>query len=137
MIILIIHTVVSYDQNIYRLFLWKWDSMSGCDIRLVFTFPPKDSTLQYKKCVHFGNSFSCINTLYKTIFKLWPIINTLTFSAVRARKMKERRKIISKNLFFARFEWLCVMLRYIDGLYARKLIIDLFKFYTFSVFCIV
>ena len=24
------------------------DSMSGCDIRLVFTFPPKDSTVQYK-----------------------------------------------------------------------------------------
>ena len=24
--------------------------MSGCDIRLVFTFPPKDTTLQYKKC---------------------------------------------------------------------------------------
>ena len=22
--------------------------MSGCDIRLVFTFPPKDNTLQYK-----------------------------------------------------------------------------------------
>ena len=28
------------------------DSMSGCDIRLVFTFPPKDSTLQYKKYVY-------------------------------------------------------------------------------------
>jgi len=24
------------------------DSMSGSDVRLVFTFPPKDSTLQYK-----------------------------------------------------------------------------------------
>jgi len=24
------------------------DSLSGCDIRLVFTFPPKDSTVQYK-----------------------------------------------------------------------------------------
>ena len=29
------------------------DSMSCCGIRLVFTSPPpKDSTLQYKKCVH-------------------------------------------------------------------------------------
>ena len=26
----------------------KMDSMSGCDIRLVFTFPPKDNTLQFK-----------------------------------------------------------------------------------------
>ena len=33
---------------IHRLFFVKIDSMSGCDTRLVFTFPPKDSTLQYK-----------------------------------------------------------------------------------------
>ena len=39
------------------------DSMSGCDIRLVFTFPPKDNTLQYKKCVHLWNNFPCISTL--------------------------------------------------------------------------
>ena len=28
------------------------DLMSGFDIRLVFTLPPSDSTLQYKRCVH-------------------------------------------------------------------------------------
>jgi len=33
----------------HLLFLWKRDSMSGCHIRLVFTFLPKDNTLQYKK----------------------------------------------------------------------------------------
>ena len=33
----------------HRLFFVKIDSMSGCDIRLVFTFPPKDSTLCSKK----------------------------------------------------------------------------------------
>ena len=27
------------------------DPMSGCDTRLVFTLPPRDSTLQYKRCV--------------------------------------------------------------------------------------
>ena len=43
------------------------DSMSGCDIRLVFTFPPKDSTLQYKKCVHLWNNFPCISTLLEII----------------------------------------------------------------------
>ena len=43
------------------------DSMSGCDIRLVFTFPPKDSTLQYKKSVHLKNNFPCIITLAKRI----------------------------------------------------------------------
>ena len=43
------------------------DYMSGCDIRLVFTFPPKDSTLQYKKSVHLWNNFPCISTLSKTM----------------------------------------------------------------------
>ena len=37
--------------------------MSGFDIRLVFTFPPKDITLQYKRCLHLGNNFPCISTL--------------------------------------------------------------------------
>ena len=33
-------------------FMWKMDPMSGFDIRLVFTLPPKDSTLQYKISVY-------------------------------------------------------------------------------------
>ena len=37
--------------------------MSGYDIRFVFTFPPNDSTLQYKKCVNLLNNFPCISTL--------------------------------------------------------------------------
>ena len=44
-------------------FIWKMDPMSGCDIRLVFTLPPRDSTLQYKRCVHLWNNFPCIITL--------------------------------------------------------------------------
>ena len=48
MIILIIHIIVSYEQNISLIFYVKMNLMSGCDIRLVFTFPPKDNTLQYK-----------------------------------------------------------------------------------------
>ena len=39
------------------------DNRSGYDIRLVFTLPPKDSTLQYKRCVHLCNNFPCIITL--------------------------------------------------------------------------
>ena len=39
------------------------DSMSGCDIRLVFTFPPIDSTLQYNRCVHLWNNIPSISTL--------------------------------------------------------------------------
>ena len=45
-------------------FMWKMDPMSGFDIRLVFTLPPRDSTLQYKRCVHFWNNFPCITSLY-------------------------------------------------------------------------
>ena len=45
--------------------MWKMDPVSGFDIRLVFTLPPSDSTLQYKRCVHFWNNFPCIITLEK------------------------------------------------------------------------
>ena len=46
-------------------FKWKMDPMSGCDIRLVFTLPPKDNTLQYKRCVHLWTNFPCIITLVR------------------------------------------------------------------------
>ena len=40
--ILIIHIIVSYDQNISLIFMWKMDPMPGFGIRLVFTLPPRD-----------------------------------------------------------------------------------------------
>ena len=70
---MIIHIIVSYDQNISLIFLmWKMDPMSGFDIRLVFILPPRDSTLQYKRCVHFWNNFPCITSLLET----FPILFT-------------------------------------------------------------
>ena len=64
MTILIIHIIVSYDQNISLIiFMWKMNPMSGWNIRLVFTLPPRDSTLQYKRCVHFENNFPGITSL--------------------------------------------------------------------------
>ena len=63
MIILIIHISVSYDQNILLIFYEKMDPMSGFDIRLVFTLPPRGSTLEYKRCVLLWNNFPCIITL--------------------------------------------------------------------------
>ena len=51
-----------------RIFHWFFmDPMSGFDIRLVFTLPPRDSTLQYKRCVHFWNNYSCITFLISII----------------------------------------------------------------------
>ena len=47
LIILIIQILVSYDKNISSTFYVKLNPMSGYDIRLVFTLPPRDSTLQY------------------------------------------------------------------------------------------
>ena len=61
----------------HRLFFMKMNSMSGCDIRLVFTFPPKDSTLltlQYKKCVHLCNNFPCISTLTLAVLSLFTVL---------------------------------------------------------------
>ena len=42
--------IVFYDQNISLIFL--------CE-----RLPPRDSTLQYKRCVHFLNNFLCITSL--------------------------------------------------------------------------
>ena len=66
MIILIIHIIVSYDQNISLIIYVNYmDPMSGFGIRLVFTLPPSDSILQYKRCVHLWNNFPCIKSLAK------------------------------------------------------------------------
>ena len=47
----------------HRFFMWKMDPISGFAIRLVFTLPPRDSTLQYKRCLHFWNNFPCLTIL--------------------------------------------------------------------------
>jgi len=53
-----------------RIFYWFFYEKDGSHvrlyIRLVFTLPPRDSTLQYKRCkrcVHFWNNFPCITSL--------------------------------------------------------------------------
>jgi len=51
-------------------FMWKMDPMSVCDIHLVFTLPPRDSTLQYKRCVHLWNNFPCIKSLHQPFYLL-------------------------------------------------------------------
>ena len=56
------------------LFMWKMDPMSGLDIRRVFTLPPSDSTLQYKRCVHSWNNFSCIKSLSCADSRVWKIM---------------------------------------------------------------
>ena len=55
--------------------MWKMGPMSGVDIRPVFTLPPRDSTLQFKRCVHLWNNFPCIITLACIMFslKLWVV----------------------------------------------------------------
>ena len=63
-------------------FMWKMDPKSGFYIHLVFTLPPRDSTLQYKRCVHIWNKFPCIITLqlrfikHRTNFKLYSTVYT-------------------------------------------------------------
>ena len=44
-------------------FMWKMDPTTGCNIRLVFTLPPRDSKLQYKISIHLWNNVPCIITL--------------------------------------------------------------------------
>ena len=54
--------------------MWKMDPMSGFDIRLVFTLPPRESTLQYKRCVNLWNNFPCITALI--LCSCWVITDT-------------------------------------------------------------
>ena len=46
--ILIFHIIVSMTRIFHWFFMWKMDPMSGFDIRLVFTLPPKDSYFSTK-----------------------------------------------------------------------------------------
>ena len=67
-------------------FMWKMDPMSGCDIRLMFTLPPRDSTLQYKRCVHLWNKFPCIITLVwasNSCFTRWKFVNVQLWFSVK------------------------------------------------------
>jgi len=57
------HNSVLWLEYFIDFFMWKMEPMSGCNICLVFTLPPRDSTLQYKRCVHFWNNFPCIKSL--------------------------------------------------------------------------
>ena len=57
------HSSFLWPEYFIDFFMWKMDPMSGCNIRLVSTLPPRDSTLQYKRCVHFWNNFPCITSL--------------------------------------------------------------------------
>ena len=81
-----IHIIVSYDKNISWIIFVKMDSMSGCDIRLVFIFPPKDSTLQYKKCVHLWNNYLCIIILWFLLCILCVHIETSSLWAAIVNK---------------------------------------------------
>ena len=77
MIILIIYIIVSFDQNISLIFYVK-DGFNvrlwhGCDIRLVFTLPPRDSTLQYKR---YYNSEITFLTLHP--WNLLSLVGTFT-----------------------------------------------------------
>ena len=56
------HNSFLWPEYFIDFFMWKMDPMSGCNIRLVFTLPPRDSSLQYKRCVHLWNNFPCIIT---------------------------------------------------------------------------
>ena len=57
------HNSFLWPEYFIDFFMWKMDPMAGFDIRLLFTLPPRDSTLQFKRCVHFWNNFPCITFL--------------------------------------------------------------------------
>ena len=71
------------------------DPMSGFDICLMFTLPPRDSILQYKKCIHLSNNFPCIITLDATVN------NQFNLNYFMCSSLLSLRKILNKpwNMF--------------------------------------
>ena len=56
--------IVSYDLNISLIFYVN----DGSHVSLVFTLQPRDSTLQYKRCVHLWNNYLYIIILFWQLF---------------------------------------------------------------------
>ena len=75
LIILNSHNSFLWPEYFIDFFMWKMDPMSGFKICLVFTLPPRDSTLQYKRCIHLWNNFPCIKTLIMIVL-LWTHFNS-------------------------------------------------------------
>ena len=56
-----------------RIFHWFFYVKDGShvrlltSVRLVFTLPPRDSTVQFKRCIQLWNNFPCITTFIITL----------------------------------------------------------------------
>ena len=83
------HNSFLWPEYVIDFFMWKMDPMSGFDTRFVFTLPPKDSTLQYKRCVHFWNNFSCTCVSFGVVQK--PV--TLSTGKFKWRKRNQKLKL--------------------------------------------
>ena len=78
----------------HRLFVWKWIPFQAVTSMSCIYFSPKDSTLQYKTCVHLWNNFvfSC-HVLFRIQHN---IFNALKKCFVGNRKLKtnfEEKKV--------------------------------------------
>ena len=83
---------------VHWFFLWKMDPISGCDICLVFRLPPRDSTLEYERCVNIWNNYLYILILlltprrkHKTDVWAWHGIH---LSHKKPMKYSGRRKLL-------------------------------------------
>ena len=81
-------------------FMWKMDLMSGCDIRLVFTLPPRDSTLQYTRCVHPWNHFPFIITLSESIPALKDICEHLSQTDLTVLVLSRTPELVDLRTFY-------------------------------------
>ena len=88
-------------------FIWKMDPMSDFHIRLVFTLPPRNGTLQNKRRVHLWNNFPCLITLVSP--NCIPFKNevlpytTESFSELNLSKEQSEENIVFMQYFHAGF----------------------------------
>ena len=103
-----IHIIVSYDQNISLIFYVKDGTHPSC------VYAPRDSTLQYKRCVHLWTNFPCIITLLCDIY--WPLCAIISFHESETPYMTPYMLFVSKHLFKCTVQ--------LFGRHSRKLIIS-------------
>ena len=106
------HNIFLWPEYFIDFFMWEMDPMSGFHIRLVFTLPPRDSTLQYKICVHLWNNFPCFLTMQGTKdVHSWdppcwrcrlycPIYNGASYKILERNRINLFHAIFLTNYFF-------------------------------------
>ena len=78
-LILIIHIIVSYDQNISKIIFVKMDPMSGCKHPSCVYFSAQRQYTAVQKIRTLLNNFPCVSTLVLWVYAEYIIVQNIGF----------------------------------------------------------